>query len=137
MKDTEALFRLLIVGGFAIGLAGALIDLLIPALVPETLKTALESLDEEWSVPRIVATGVLCMGGLVVGVASTVGLYLFKPWSRRLALVVTILGFSGYFLFGPTVQSALSTMLIDASMMIWGGVLAMAYYSDLGGRFKP
>lgn len=72
---------------------------------------------------------------LAVLVAIAVGLYLFKPWGRALALWTSVLAFPLYLALGPTVSSVPEAMLFDASNMLWGALLASAYWSPAAACF--
>ena len=137
MRNTSTLFRVLIVVGLSLAIVGASIDMLVPALISDELTTAYNTETElqEWSIARITAVIVLSLALLVAGIASTIGLFLFKPWSRRMALLVTLLALPLYPMLGPVLQSGWATMLIETSTTLWGAVLALAYYSDLSTRF--
>ena len=132
----EPLFRLIVVIGFLMAIMGATLDAVIPDAVPRQLSDAYESfsneaLDANWYIAGALA--LVCGIGIFI---ATVGLYLFKPWARTAAVVVTIAALPLYVLLGPIVQSGWATMLIESSSTLWGVVLAMAYFSPLSERFQ-
>lgn len=74
---------------------------------------------------------------LVASVASLVGLFLFKAWSRTLSIYVTLIGYVLVAFFGPTLSSALEDALWGISDLLWGAALALAYFSPIASRFEP
>lgn len=83
--------------------------------------------------------------GLMIGVGGValalmisgyVGLFLLTRWGRALSLALTVLGFPLHLLMGPTLLSPLESMLIDASTLVWGACLALAYFSPIAARIE-
>jgi hypothetical protein len=72
---------------------------------------------------------------LVIAIVGFVGLFLLKRWGRAVSLGITVLSFPVYLLTGPTLSSPLEAMLTDASTLVWGACLALAYYSPVAARF--
>ena len=83
---------------------------------------------------------IACTLGLVLRLlicVSAVGMLLFKPWSRRLALLATIPLFPVELLIkGPTLFSEASMALNDAAYFLWGTVISAAYLSNVKDRFQ-
>lgn len=78
-------------------------------------------------------TGVVAVALVIAGY---VGLFLLKRWGRALSLGITVLGLPLYLLTGPTLLSPLEAMLTDASTLVWGACLALAYYSSVAARIE-
>lgn len=78
------------------------------------------------------------VGGVALAatIAGYVGLFLLTRWGRALSLALTVLAFPLYLLTGPTLSSPLESMLTDASTLLWGACLALAYFSPVAARFK-
>ena len=77
------------------------------------------------------------VGALVaVWLAGLVGLLLFKRWGRTLSLYSTLAEFLVYPFQGPSVSSALESTFLEASILVWGAVLALAYFSTVSTRFE-
>jgi len=128
------LFRALLIASVATGVAGSFLDLAFPALIPESMAKAFEALPPPSSL-ALFGAGVLVLitaGGIVT---TVVGLYLFQPWSRTLAIWMTALGLLFNPLFGISMQSGWAQLLLDVSSVLWGAVLAMSYVSSLSSRF--
>jgi hypothetical protein len=76
--------------------------------------------------------------GALAAVATFVaffGLWRFRPWARRLALIATVVGLLIYPLFGPVVQSGWGQLFYEIHELSWGGILALSYWSSLRERF--
>lgn len=138
MKQST-LFRSLILVGLAFSIIGSGLDFFVPSLVPTEITDAYDSYTDTQE-PGLAWILTLGIGGLIliiVGIASTIGLLLFKPWSRRLALWLSVLSLLMYPLLGPVIYSGWAYMLLETSMVMWGAALAMAYFSELAVRFEP
>ncbi len=134
MKPTPSVFRFLIVASVAFAIAGAVIDGTLN-LVPETLRQAeLEITPIGFTTSTFVAS---IGAGLAAAaaIAGIVGLLLFRPWGRRMSLVATAVLLVTYPFLGVVVASAPASTAYERSSMLWGAVLAMAYFSPLGARF--
>jgi len=135
MPASVVLFRALLIASVVIGLIGAFLDMLLPALVPASLWTAFEELAPP-ATAAIFSAGALVFitfGGMVTAI---IGLYRFQSWARPLALWMTLLGLLFHPLLGANVQSGWAQMLLDLSSMLWGGVIAMSYVSSLSAHFE-
>jgi len=128
-------FRCTVAAAFVLPFGALAIDLLYPGLIPPALVHARDAeplpstYDEWWFIVTTVALGLLF-------VVAWVGLALFKRWSRRLALWVSVVGLGYYPLTGATVSSGLAAGLSEVSAMLWGAALAVAYFSPLRVRFE-
>ena len=94
--------------------------------------------EQEASVPMAlvvacVVVGLVVLMGLIVAV---VGLLIFKPWARALALATTVASVAFWPLLGTTVQSGWNSALLQVSAVAWGAVLASAYWSPIAPRFR-
>jgi len=138
MQNQVTVFRSLIVISLVLSLVGAVIELVFPGLLPESLAQAYDAYTES----QTSFTGVMVVAGLavilmVIAVISTVGLLVLQPWARPLALWSTALSFVITPFLGAVLNSGLSLMLIDVSLVLWGAAMAMTFYSDLKVRFDP
>lgn len=136
MSASVVLFRALLLASVIAGLLGSFLDLIFPSLIPESIGKAFDELPPPPAL-SLFAAGALFLvtfGGMI---AAVVGLYLFQPWARQLAIWMTALGLLFHPLFGVSLQSGLAQMLLDASTLLWGVVLAMSFVSSLSSRFAP
>ena len=138
MERLVLLFRIFIVGSVVFGICGAVVDVVFPSLLPDILEDSWEAYtlaDEAWSF--IAIAGGLAILLLMSGVVATIGLLMLKRWARPLALWLTVLSVVTYPLFGAMLQSAWALILTETGTLLWGGALAMAYFSDLRVEFQP
>jgi hypothetical protein len=56
---------------------------------------------------------------------------MFKSWGRPISLVSTIASLVIYPFMGAILTSGLSSMLTEASILMWGFLLSAAYYSPV------
>lgn len=73
----------------------------------------------------------------IAGLAGVVGLYLFKSWGRTLALYTTVAEIVLFPFFGPSLYNGIEHALTEAFTLLWGAILAVAYYSPLSTLFGP
>ena len=135
-------YRILLIVSLILGLVGVFLDDVFPQLLSPAFVAAQETQDTQLAetgtmalVLWIVATVAL----FIAGVASTVGLYLFRPWAPRLALITTILAFAtvpALGIMGTVAQSGMATTFTGISNALWGAVLALVYFSPLKARFE-
>ena len=130
-------FRALIVCSILLGLAGSLLDFLFPGLLSTELAAAIEN----EPVPALfdahpLLVGMVTIAALVAGIASTVGLFLFRRWGRTASLWLSAAALLLYPPFGATVYSGWAASVVELSSMTWGAVLALAYFSPLAARFE-
>lgn len=128
-------FRILLCTYLALVLTSAVVDF-IPGVLPLSLEDALTDLptpsllEIPWLFMVVAIPSVLA---LLVGL---VGLFLFKPWGRFLSTISTVGGFLLLPFLGPTVSSGIGSTLYEASAVLWGVVLACAYFSPISALFS-
>lgn len=146
MIRTLTVFRAVIFASLAFGLAGHIVDIAIPWLIPEGLLEAYEThgpfqepIEDTLTTNAMAlfALGAFAIGLLGAGVAAAVGLLLLQRWARTLALWVTIIGLGVTPFFGVVLYSSWTMALFDTSTTLWGAMLAMAYFSELKVHFDP
>ncbi|CAN7541565.1 hypothetical protein LJR143_003709 [Pseudoxanthomonas sp. LjRoot143] len=128
-------FRQLLILSAVLAIAGA-----VAGLLPGGYSTALADAYANEPVPPLLqhegmAIAVL-LAMLAAVVAGFVGLLLLKRWGRTLSLVLTLAGLPLYLLLGPTLQSPVEMMLTEASSLLWGACLALAYFSPVAVRIE-
>lgn len=82
-------------------------------------------MDHFWAFLGIVAVLLIAM------LASYVGMFFFKAWARMLALVTTIISIALLPFSGPALSSAAEQTLFETSNILWGVILALAYWSPV------
>ena len=73
------------------------------------------------------------MGTWLVGL---VGLFRFRSWGRTLSLWSTMAALLIYPFIGSSLYWGVETALSDACSLVWGGILALAYFSPVSARFE-
>jgi hypothetical protein len=86
--------------------------------------------DHAWA--RGGAVAILLVGWL----AGLVGLFRFKRWGRSLSLYFTFAGFLIYPFLDSSLYWGLEIGLYESSGMLWGAILALAYFSPVSARFE-
>lgn len=109
-------------------------------LLPGSYSPALADAYANEPVPRLlqgdwaaIALLFVMLAGMVAGF---IGLFLFKQWGRTLSLTLTLLALPLYLVLGPSLMSPLESLLIDASNLLWGACLALAYFSPIAARIE-
>lgn len=128
---TPLVYRLLIVASTVLGLGGGMLDVLVPALLPAAFTAAMEAQEPLDSTAWLLVGGAIGLAGL----GALVGLWLFRPWAPRWALVTTALSVALFVPQGANAVSGWSMVLTDLSSMLWGAVLALTFFSPLSARF--
>lgn len=137
MQNPVTVFRTLIIASLVLSLAGSIIDLIVPGLVPESLSRAYEAHTAiEASLTLIMVSAAASIGFMVLAVIATIGLLVLQPWARPLALWSSALSFLAYPILGAWLQSGVAAMLVGVGTTLWGAALAMAYFSDLKSHFE-
>jgi hypothetical protein len=128
------LFRSIFVSGLLLGIASALVDVVVPGLLSPSLS---EAWDQE---PNFFDTASHWVIGLAViwavaMLAASLGFFMFKRWARATLLWGSVIGLALYAPFGSSASSWLSTALGDTSSLLFGASLAISYFSPLSSRF--
>ncbi len=71
-------------------------------------------------------------------VQNLYALYKFKTYSRRHAVILTLLGSVWYLLYPlePFVELGIPALLYDAAVLLWGFILALIYFTNIAENFK-
>ena len=75
------------------------------------------------------------VGLTALSVANIIGLYRFRHWARVLGLWMCVLAVPLTISFGPLLETGLEAALMDLSTLLWGGLLALAFYSPVSAEF--
>jgi hypothetical protein len=134
MSPAVLLFRALVLASVAAGWLGGPLDLWLPHLIPQSIRAAFAELPQP-DVEYAVSMSLLGFFILGINLAAAAGLFMFKPWARGFAVLVTVLNLLVYPLYGLQVRSSWSSLLLDISTTLWGAVLAISYVSSLSYRF--
>jgi hypothetical protein len=132
---SETKFRLLVVLQLVISLA-SIATVFLPVGYSQELEAAYAAEPATWLTEGSGLSLVVVSLFLVAWLASQIGLFLFKRWGRTLSLYFTLAEFTLRAFQGPTLSSALESTLLDTTMLLWGAILALAYFSTVSSRFE-
>ena len=132
---SSTLFRTFILIYILLVTAAASVDALLPELLPRAIAQAVENEPLPMLFENVWLTAAIFIPLFMALIVSIIGLFFFRAWARMLAFYSTVLTFAVYPFFGPTLSSAWASALSDASSLLWGAILAVAYYSSLRERF--
>ena len=133
---TTSQFRYLLIASLVFGLAAAFFDMAFPFAVPQDISQAQAAYDEKISTSTpmliIVTIGLI---GAVGFVAAFIGLFQFRPWAPRIAVLSTALLILILPGLGVDVSSGWASALNEISSTSWGVALALVYFSPLKEQF--
>ncbi len=133
---TPRIYRFLLVSSFVLGVAAAFLDTLFPSVLPASFVEAQEVHDGTHFMSTAGLFGAfVALLTLAVLVAATVGLYLFRPWAPRLALVATALAALASVPLGAVALSGWAMGLNELASTLWGAVLALTFFSPASKYF--
>jgi len=78
----------------------------------------------------------LAATNFLLGLATTVGLYSFKPWSRPASLLIIGLAVVSYSMNVYFLDAGLKVASDWLATLLIGAVLSMAYFSPIAERFE-
>ena len=142
---SKSKFRILIFLHIALTVAGIAVSF-IPNMYSPALALAYDNEPTTWlaiydnepigwltvSEWLVLAIGVPL---LLLSILGIFGLYFFKQWGRTVSLYTTISFVLVAPFFGASVASSLESSLLDSASLIWGAILALAYYSPVSSFF--
>jgi hypothetical protein len=126
----------MLAASFVLAMLGGGIDLVITSLVPEAFSSVQAASDAEipfWGLLFIVIIG---LAATISTLAAYYGLFVFKPWAPRLAIIGTVLSLPLWPMFGVNISSGWSLALTEASNLLWGAAIATAHFSALKEKFS-
>lgn len=127
-------FRILLVAQIVTLLLAGVAGVAFPQLLPPSLIQAQE-LAGAGSLRELPWAWAVFIPLLLVVLAGYVGLFLWRTWGRTLSLLGTLAGLALYPLMGSSIASWVETSLLDVSNLLWGAVLALAYFGPVSSRF--
>jgi hypothetical protein len=128
-------FRALVLLHIAFLLASACAGLYFPELLPADLQAAYAEAAAASPLETQTWSWLILVPLFAAMIAGYIGLFLFRRWGRSICLITTIIGMGLYPLFGPAVLSWLESALADVSNLLWGALLALAYFGPIRARF--
>jgi hypothetical protein len=131
---TRTSFRVLVVGSVGCMLFALLLSFLTESLLPAEHQLYLQRRAAETG-ERDLAMLSLGIPVLVLGLVSALGLFRLWAWARVLAVIVTAAFVALTPLVGVIVDSGWVGMFSEISTLLWGAVLAAAYWSPVSAHF--
>lgn len=133
---SQSLFRSVLVASVVLSFAGSFCDLVFPGLVPASLRDADDALIDSLSRQFVITMAAGAVFIVIAQIVSTVGLFLFRPWAPGVAVIASLLVLAFWPVIGYQLYSGWATALLDLSNMLWGGILALVYFSPVRDWFK-
>ena len=132
---TETGFRVVLGSSVAAGIVGIIVMLLSEASLPfELQRYVSRQTSEPLSGGDLIAV-VIWVPAMVITLIAAVGMFFFWRPARVLALIGTLLALAALPSSEPFVATGLATLFNEGSSILWGMVLAVAYWSPLAHRF--
>jgi hypothetical protein len=120
---TKLQFRKLLLTSIGVALLAAVVDFAAPSLVGDSLRKAQEVHDESVSFSRLLLALLVGLAGLVTSLVGMYGLYHFRRWAPRTALIGTAISLLACPALGAWVQSGLAVALSFAASYLWGATV--------------
>ena len=118
-----------------LGALGGFLDLVVPSLLPDALRIAQEEYDASVPTPSLLIGLVFGLPGAGLALVSTYGLYRFRRWAPRLAVIGTALTVLAWPALGFSGQSGLAVALSYLASYLWGGVVMLSYVAPYRSWF--
>lgn len=132
---TETGFRVVLASSVAAGIIGIIIMMLSEASLPFELQRYVSQQAAGPMSARDLAAIVIWVPAMVVTLIAAIGMFLFWRPARVLALIGTVLALVALPFSEPFVATGLATLFNEGSSILWGMVLALAYWSPVAQRF--
>jgi hypothetical protein len=134
---TSVKFRFLIILSVLCPLASAFAGMYAAELdMSLRLKSAFDAEPTPLAMLPLWQSAALGFATMLLVVVSTLGLYAFRRWGRTLSLWSMALIMPVTWMTGPILQAPLESALDMTSSMLFGAVLALAYWSPVSVRFE-
>ena len=132
---TETRFRVILAASVAAGIAGIIVVMLSAASLPLDLQGYVSRQAAEPFSGRAFTAFVIWVPAMVTSLIAAIGMFVFWRPARTLALIGTLLALAALPFYEPFVATGPDTLFNEGSSILWGMVLALAYWSPLAQRF--
>jgi hypothetical protein len=116
-----------------------LIASVVVALLPGDYSAALAAAYESEPPPALLGNpalfGAIATALVALYVVGLVGLFFFQRWARGVSVYGTVVGLALFPFLGPSLASGAATSMSEAASVLWGVILACAYFSPVSARF--
>jgi uncharacterized membrane protein (DUF2068 family) len=133
---TKSQYRTIVLLSFTLGLIGAFLDFVIPSLIPEAIRKAQAEHDAAMSMTRQFIGVLFIFGGVGLSWIAIYGLYRFRRWAPRLAVVGTVISLFALPVFNFTSQSGFASAFISLSTSLWGAAVVLCYVNPYREWFQ-
>ncbi|HQS59379.1 MAG: hypothetical protein B7Y56_13385 [Gallionellales bacterium 35-53-114] len=129
-------FRTLLTASLIFGLLGVFFDFFYPSEFLESISQAQSKIDADMSTIKFSFIMIVGLLIAITGIASTIGLFIFKSWAPKLAVSTTVAAISIAPLLGVHAVSGFSYSLSELSTMLWAVALYVIYFTPLKDKFS-
>jgi len=129
-------FRLLIVASLMFAILGETYDYIWPDKISEQIIEFAYELEPEIDGAKMVVLSIIGLAAIIFGVVSFFGLLLFRSWARPMYLAGFIILLPTSLFYGVSINSGVSQVLGDLSLVTSGIILAMLYYSPVSDFYQ-
>ncbi|HEX8614112.1 MAG TPA: hypothetical protein VF800_22780 [Telluria sp.] len=106
------------------------------SLISPAMQAAWEAEPVAWDIANLPLSISIILPLAVGSLAGLIGMFMFKSWARTFSLSCTVAGMIVLRFMGTSVLSWLDYTLVEMAAMVWGAILALAYYSPVSSRFS-
>ena len=132
---SETGFRAVLGSSIAAGLVAIIVAILSEAFLPIMLQQYVFTQAASPMSARMLVAFLIWVPAVVITLVAAVGMYFFWRPARVLALIGTLLALAALPFYEPTVETGLAIFFNEGASILWGMVLAIAYWSPLAQRF--
>ena len=92
-----------------------------------------------WEAEQDTSTplGILILTIFVFYIINIVGLWKFKPWAKKMYVVIAVFSFLASPLLGPTVMNAWESMFYDIANLLGSVLLVLLFVGPVASKFNP
>jgi len=138
IMTNTSLFRLTLSFSLLAMIIGVVANINLSHTLPESLQGYLYQL-ENAEVTDLENTFWVLLGitFLVITPLLFLGLWKFKPWARKLFLVLTIATLPLYVFLGPVVMTPWEAMFNDIAIFLDGALITLMFIGPISEKFRP
>ncbi|MEZ5537059.1 MAG: hypothetical protein R3F02_15730 [Thiolinea sp.] len=133
---SKAKFRLLLLVTIVLVVLAGTSDNLWQNSVQKQVFEYAYNLESAVEVGESLVLVTLAFLAILFSITSIIGLMLFKNWARHLYLATLILSATSYPFQGVSIFSGLSQLFYDTSILLFGVILCLIYYSPVADYFQ-
>lgn len=132
---TKYQFRWLIATYLFLAILSAFFDSVFTSLVPEAVRAIEQQYGTHQSLSELFGYALAGVGVLVI-LPATYGLFFFKKWAPRLALIATVLSVLSTSLIQFFAMSGATLALLDVAAYTWGAALIVCHIEPYRDWFR-